>query len=68
MSMTHVFTAYLKNSVTSSVDPLRVIDWRMAACFVGGIVEDIRRLFLRATDASPRELRYYNARSTSMVG
>jgi hypothetical protein len=40
MNATHVFTAYLKNSVTRSVDPLRVIDWRMAACFVGGIVED----------------------------
>jgi hypothetical protein len=34
---THVFTAYLKNSVTRSVEPLRVIDWRMAVCFVGGM-------------------------------
>jgi hypothetical protein len=36
-SATHVFTAYLKNSVTRSVEPLRVIDWRMAVCFVGGM-------------------------------
>lgn len=35
---THVFTAYLKNSVTSAVEPLRVIDWRIALdCFVGGM-------------------------------
>ena len=33
-----MFTAYLKNSVTRSVDPLRVIDWRIAACFVDGMV------------------------------
>ena len=38
-SGTHVLTAYLKNSVTSSVEPFRVIDWRMAACFVGAIME-----------------------------
>jgi hypothetical protein len=37
---THVLTAYLKNSVTRSVDPLRVIDWRMAACLVGAISQD----------------------------
>jgi hypothetical protein len=34
---THVFTAYLKNSVTRSVEPLRVIDWRTAVCFVGAM-------------------------------
>lgn len=50
MDATHVFTAYLKNSVTRSVEPLRVIDWRMAAdCFVGGMpvsvsVPDLRRI------------------------
>jgi hypothetical protein len=32
-----VFTAYLKNSVTRSVEPLRVIDWRTAVCFVGAM-------------------------------
>lgn len=30
---THVFTAYLKNSVTSVVDPLSVIACRLAFCF-----------------------------------
>lgn len=44
-----MFTAYLKNSVTRSVEPLRVIDWRMAAdCFVGGMrvsVPQTRLLF-----------------------
>jgi hypothetical protein len=37
VNATHVFTAYLKNSVTSSVEPLRVIDLRMAVWFVGAM-------------------------------
>jgi hypothetical protein len=66
-----VFTAYLKNSVTRSVDPLRVIDWRVAACFVGGMVGDRARYSIdgrreyqtnlslsRATDASRTKARH----------
>lgn len=36
-----MFTAYLKNSVTRFVEPLRVIAWRVGACFVPAIVVDI---------------------------
>ena len=31
---TNVLTAYLKNSVMRFVEPLRVIAWRVGACFV----------------------------------
>lgn len=34
----HVFTANLKKSVTIAVEPLRVIAWRVGACFVACFV------------------------------
>jgi hypothetical protein len=38
---TDVFTAYLKNSVTRFVEPLRVIAWRVGACFVPAMGEPV---------------------------
>ena len=53
----HVFTAYLKNSVTRFVEPLRVIDWRMAPdCIEGGMSVSVpeTRLALAAVQVGPR--------------
>ena len=40
LGQTDVFAAYLKNSVTRFVEPLRVMACRVGACFVGGMSVD----------------------------